>query len=69
MGGAGREPVDLPALQDALARVSRLASDLPQLAEADVNPLVARPDGVLAVDVRVRLVPRRPYDPYLRRLR
>jgi hypothetical protein len=46
-----------------------MACDLPQLAEADLNPLLAGPDGVMALDVRVRLEPRRPRAPYLRRLR
>ncbi|MEO3755285.1 GNAT family N-acetyltransferase [Streptomyces sp. B6B3] len=69
LGGQDREPADLAGLQDVLSRVSRLATDLPQLVEADLNPLVARPDGVLAVDARLRLVPRRAFDPYLRRLR
>lgn len=46
-----------------------MACDLPQLAETDLNPVVARPGGVSALDVRVRLLPRRAPDPYLRRLR
>jgi acyl-CoA synthetase (NDP forming) len=35
--------VDIPALRDVLLRVSRLADDLPQVAELDLNPLMARP--------------------------
>ncbi|MFI8992576.1 GNAT family N-acetyltransferase [Streptomyces sp. NPDC053542] len=68
-GLRGGGPVDLEGLEQLLLRLSRMACDLPQLAEADLNPVVARPDGVTALDVRVRLVPRRPHDPYLRRLR
>ncbi|MDX3353625.1 hypothetical protein PV703_09900 [Streptomyces sp. ME01-24h] len=45
-----------------------MASDLPQLTEADLNPVVARPDGVEAL-LRVRVLPRHAHDPYLRRLR
>lgn len=52
-----------------LRRPAEMACDLPQLAEADLNPVVARHDGVIAVDVRIRLTPRHPVDPYLRRLR
>lgn len=37
--------------------------------EADLNPLIAGPKGVLCVDARVRLEPRHLFDPYLRRLR
>ncbi|MGI5133240.1 MULTISPECIES: GNAT family N-acetyltransferase [unclassified Streptomyces] len=68
-GAHGVEPVDLEELEQLLLRVSRMASDLPQLAEADFNPVLAAPGGVTVLDVRVRLLPRRPRDPYLRRLR
>ncbi|MFJ2805883.1 GNAT family N-acetyltransferase [Kitasatospora sp. NPDC087271] len=68
-GGAGAPPVDLAAVRSVLARLSRLADDLPELVEADLNPVIARPDGALCVDARVRLEPRPSFDPYLRRLR
>ncbi|MCB5180874.1 bifunctional acetate--CoA ligase family protein/GNAT family N-acetyltransferase [Streptomyces antimicrobicus] len=69
LGHRGAAPVDLEGLRQLLARLSRMAGDLPQLAEADLNPVIARPDGIDIVDVRVRLAPSRAYDPYLRRLR
>ncbi|MFB7667728.1 GNAT family N-acetyltransferase [Kitasatospora sp. NPDC056138] len=69
LGHQGAAAVDVAAVQDVLARISHLATDLPQLAELDLNPLIARPDGVLCVDARVRLEPRGSFDPYLRRLR
>ncbi|WP_151478303.1 bifunctional acetate--CoA ligase family protein/GNAT family N-acetyltransferase [Streptomyces albicerus] len=68
-GYRGGGPVDLEGLERLLLRLSRLACDLPQLAEADLNPVVARPDAVTALDVRIRVLPRRARDPYLRRLR
>ncbi|WP_127356269.1 bifunctional acetate--CoA ligase family protein/GNAT family N-acetyltransferase [Actinacidiphila soli] len=68
-GYHGGAAVNLTAVQDVLARVSHLAMDLPQLTEADLNPLIAGPQGVLCVDARIRLEPRHPFDPYLRRLR
>ncbi|MES5819812.1 GNAT family N-acetyltransferase [Streptomyces sp. RG80] len=68
-GANGARPVDLEGLEQLLLRLSRMASDLPQLAEADLNPVLATPGSVSALDVRVRLLPRRPHDPYLRRLR
>ncbi|MFE1248479.1 GNAT family N-acetyltransferase [Streptomyces sp. NPDC058735] len=68
-GRDGTRPVDLEGLQRFLLRLSRMAGDLPQLAEADVNPLLARPERVIALDARIRLLPRRAHDPYLRRLR
>ncbi|MET8471798.1 GNAT family N-acetyltransferase [Streptomyces sp. NPDC006422] len=66
-GGAG--PVDLEGLEQLLLRLSTMAGDLPQLAEADLNPVLATADGVTALDARVRLTPARARDPYLRRLR
>jgi len=48
--------------------VSRLASDLPQVAELDLNPVIARPDGAIAVDARIRVTSHRLADPFLRRL-
>jgi len=60
--------VDIPALRDVLLRVSRLADDLPQVAELDLNPLMARPDGAVAVDARIRVTSHRLADPFLRQL-
>jgi len=68
-GHRAAPPTDTAALADALLRVSRLADDLPEVAELDLNPVVARPDGVCAVDVRVRVSPAQPRDPFLRQLR
>ncbi|MGY1454830.1 bifunctional acetate--CoA ligase family protein/GNAT family N-acetyltransferase [Streptomyces sp. SS8] len=62
-------PVDLEALEQILLRLSRMACDLPELTEAHLGPVLARPDGATAVDVRVRLLPGRAHDPHLRRLR
>ncbi|MFD7708313.1 GNAT family N-acetyltransferase [Streptomyces sp. NPDC059786] len=68
-GAGGGGPVDLEGLEQVLLRLSRMASDLPQLAEADFNPVLATPGEIRVLDARVRLLPRRPQDPYLRRLR
>jgi acyl-CoA synthetase (NDP forming) len=68
-GHRGSPPVDAAALADALLRVSRLADDLPEVSELDLNPIVAREDGAYCVDVRVRISPAEPRDPFLRRLR
>ncbi|MFD8703419.1 GNAT family N-acetyltransferase [Kitasatospora sp. NPDC059648] len=69
LGNGGAAPVDLAAVRSVLARLSRLADDFPELVEADLNPVIARPDGALCVDARVRLERRPSFDPYLRRLR
>ncbi|MCL8017394.1 GNAT family N-acetyltransferase [Streptomyces sp. AS02] len=68
-GAHGNGPVDLKGLERLLLRLSRMAADLPQLAEADFNPVLATPGQVTVLDARIRLLPRRPHDPYLRRLR
>jgi acyl-CoA synthetase (NDP forming)/GNAT superfamily N-acetyltransferase len=68
LGHCGTPAADLAALQDILLRVSRLADDLPQVAELDLNPVIARADGAHVVDTRVRVLPAQPVDPYLRRL-
>ncbi len=68
-GHRGTPPVDTAALTDVLLRVSRLADDLHEVAELDLNPVIATQDGVHAVDARIRVVPAQPRDPFLRRLR
>ena len=54
-GIRGAPPVHEAALVDALCRIGQLAVDVPDIAELDVNPLMALPGGVIAVDARVRL--------------
>jgi hypothetical protein len=53
---AGRSPVDLDAAA-AVAALSRVAAAHPEIAEIEVNPLLALPDGAVGLDARV--VPRR----------
>lgn len=54
-GYRGLPPVDRELLADLLVRVSQLALDHPGITELDINPLVATPQGLLAVDARVLL--------------
>jgi succinyl-CoA synthetase beta subunit len=53
----GRPPADTAALFDLLARVSRLAEEVPEVLELDFNPVLVRPagQGCHIVDVRVRV--------------
>ena len=67
-GGRGTPSVATAALADVLLRVSRLADDLPEVSELDLNPVIARQDGVWCVAVRVQISPAQPKDPFLRRL-
>jgi acetyl coenzyme A synthetase (ADP forming)-like protein len=54
-GFRGGPVIDKRALADVLSRVGRLVADFPQIAEIDLNPVIARPDGVTAVDARIRV--------------
>ncbi|MFJ8441274.1 GNAT family N-acetyltransferase [Kitasatospora griseola] len=65
----GHRPAGPADLHRVLVGASRMATDLPQLTEARIGPVVVRSDGVLCTDARVRIEPRHPFDPYLRRLR
>ena len=56
--------LDAVADRDLRADVASLEPhDLPEVAELDLNPLIARPDGVIAVDARIRVTSHRPSDP------
>jgi acyl-CoA synthetase (NDP forming) len=53
-GARGRPPADVGALVDVIMRVQRLAVDLAgEVAELDINPLIVRPKGAVAVDALV----------------
>jgi acyl-CoA synthetase (NDP forming) len=67
-GRRGTAPVDTAALADLLLRVSRLADDLPEVAELKLA-VAATPGGAEAGDARIRVSPARPRDPFLRQLR
>jgi acyl-CoA synthetase (NDP forming) len=54
-GFRGTPPADEAALVDLLLRLSVLADELPEVVELDLNPVLALPDGCLAVDARVRV--------------
>ena len=69
LGRPGAPGVDIAALRDMLLRISRLADDLPQVAELHLSPVIARPDSVQVVDGLVRVRAAEPVDVYLRRLR
>ena len=54
-GFRGAPPSDAPALADLVLRLSRLADDLPEVAELDLNPVLGLPNGYVAVDARILL--------------
>lgn len=53
-------PVDMAALTGTLVTVSELLAEVPEIAELDINPLLADGDGVIALDARIRVSAARP---------
>ena len=51
-GVRGQPPVDRSALAEIICRFAQLAMDVAELREIELNPLVASPSGVVAVDAR-----------------
>jgi len=56
-GVRGREAVDIAELEKLLVRFSQIVAEQPWIAEMDINPLLASPDHLLALDARVVLHP------------
>jgi acetate---CoA ligase (ADP-forming) len=54
-GFRGSPAADRAALEDLVHRLGRLAEDFPEVSELDLNPVIAGPDGCVAVDARVRI--------------
>jgi len=54
-GVRGRRPVNLPALEALLVRFSQLVVEQPWIKEIDINPLLATPEHLLALDARIVL--------------
>src|SRR5579864_7343835 len=54
-GVRGRKPVDLSALEQVLVRFSQLVVEQPWIKEIDINPLLATPERLVALDARVVL--------------
>jgi len=63
-GYRGRPRADLGSLRDLVMRVGALAATHPAVAELDLNPVIATPDGALVVDARVRLEAPSPAAPF-----
>jgi acetyltransferase len=56
-GVRGQKPVDLEALEALLVRFSLLLVDFPEIREIDLNPVLATPERVVALDARLLLCP------------
>jgi len=57
-GVAGMPAANLDAVALTLVRISQLVIEVPEVAELDVNPLLADQFGVVALDARIRVRPR-----------
>jgi len=54
-GYRGSAPVDVPALETLLLRVARLADDLPEVAELELNPVVVAAHGTTVLGATGRV--------------
>jgi acetyltransferase len=52
-GVRGRKPVNMTALEEFMVRFSQLVVEQPWITEIDINPLLASPERLLALDARV----------------
>jgi acetyltransferase len=55
-GRQGKVPADLEAIALSLVKVSQLVCDIAEIAELDINPLLADASGVVALGARIRVV-------------
>ncbi len=55
-GVRGERASDIDAIVDCILRISQLVTDLPEIVELDINPLLVREAGAGAVAVDMRLV-------------
>ncbi|HET8624999.1 MAG TPA: GNAT family N-acetyltransferase [Gemmatimonadales bacterium] len=62
-GYRGEPACDVPALVEAMLRISAMVEDLPQIMELDLNPILVHPKGVSIVDARIRVAPAEPSPP------
>ena len=54
-GVRGNRAIDLAKLEELLVRFSELVIENPRIADIEINPLLAGPDGMIALDARVIL--------------
>ncbi|NEE59921.1 acyl-CoA synthetase, partial [Streptomyces sp. SID8455] len=56
-GWRGSAPVDTPALEELLLRLSRLVDDHPEVVSVALEPVVVAPQGLTVLGATVRLAP------------
>jgi acyl-CoA synthetase (NDP forming) len=63
-GYRGAPRADIEAVEDVLLRIGRMVETHAEIAELDLNPVIATPDGVFVVDARVRVEQSQPRAPW-----
>lgn len=63
-GFRGSPPADVAAVEQLLLRVAAMADRHREIAELDLNPVLASPSGAIAADARVRITPSPPPRPW-----
>jgi acetyltransferase len=56
-GVRGEEPVNLAAIEDILLSMSQMATDFPEIREAELNPILVDAQGAFVADLRVTVGP------------
>ncbi len=59
-GYRGAPPVDTEALEEIVLRVGRLADEIAEVVELELDPVIVGSDGAVAVDVKITVAPPRP---------
>jgi acyl-CoA synthetase (NDP forming) len=59
-GFRGAPPAAVPALEELLLRVARLADDVPEIVEMDLNPVRVTPTRAVVLDAKLRVAPWKP---------
>jgi acyl-CoA synthetase (NDP forming) len=54
-GYRGSPPTNVAAVEDLVQRLGRLAEDVPEIAELDLNPILVSAEGAVVVDAKMRL--------------
>jgi acetyltransferase len=54
-GVRGQKSIDLAEMETLLVRFSQLLADFPEIKEVDINPLLATPEKIIALDARILL--------------
>ncbi|WP_150524719.1 GNAT family N-acetyltransferase [Roseibium sediminis] len=54
-GGETRPRLDREAVAQTLVKLSQITIDIPEILELDINPIVVRKEGILALDARMTL--------------